>query len=570
MYKKYSEQVVKDLMCDNINSYEFGKIHVQDGTRPQKCSKTPHKASEFYNIYKECFNQFEIDADKNVVVSGNYETNRHTLQDTAIPAFEPEEESLYPTIELFESYKPVIMSVVKKLSITQLSSSTISDMDRSYFDPTTHPGFTQQKLCKKNTKEHAFKTSRHVARSIFNQLDKISKTTRSKLVSNFITKRPRTRGLYSIGARNKRDFTYDNYEVAKSRAVHMPEFHNEMVIAPWLDEINELIKCEASGPIYIGNSISSYERYQKDVNKRKFYYEGDWRHYDSTIRVIGLLIVCCIARLYYPLYCKRADVHFYFIFYNIVIKDYLQPGGNVTRILNGLPSGSKCTSIFNSIYNCVALLKVLEGHDYKKINLAVGGDDFVIFSDIELSEVEIDKIKQNAFNIGMEFKIFEPKSFETDNVEHQPYFYKYSVKGDKPIISTSILLERILMPFNLVVKNNIEYLEFLDAQIPLLGFPTTALLPFYAIYSNVYNAIYNRGSPDKITVLDVFKLHSKAYNGFKYTYRRRLNVKDYLTFRKRAMINLELLSPSEKINCRVIRNITVGYGMIVYKPIIDD
>lgn len=568
MYKKYSENVVKELMGDKINSYEFGKIHIQDGSRPQNCSKSPYKASEFYNKFKECFEDLEVDVNKNVVVSGNYETNRHTLQDTAIPSIEPDDNTLYPTIELFESFKPSIMATVRKLAITQLSSCVVDDIDNCYFDPSTQPGFTQQKLCKKHTKQDAYKTSRFVARGIFNQLNKISKTTRKKLVDNFIKNRPRTRGLYTIGARNKRDCTYDNFECAKSRAVHMPELHNELVIAPWLDEIGELIKCEAKGPIYIGNSISSYERYQKDVNKRKYYYEGDWKRYDSTIRVIGLLIVCCIARLYYPMYCKRTDVHFFFLFYNLVIKDYYQPGGTVTRILNGLPSGSKCTSLFNSIYNCVALLKVFENYNYNKINLAVGGDDFVIFSDHLLSEFELEEVKSNALNIGMEFKVLARKNFEDSNTENYPYFYKYSVKNKTPIISLSILLERVLMPFNLRVRSGIEYLEFLDAQIPLLGHPTTSLLPFYSLYSNVYNSIHNKGSPNKMTVLDSYKIHRNAYYGFKYTYKRRLNVSDYLVFKKRSIFDLKSMSPTDKMDCLIIRSRTIGYGMFNYYPVV--
>jgi len=34
--------------------------------------------------------------------------------------------------------------------------------------------------------------------------------------------------IYSIGARNKRDVSYEDGELATSRVVHMPEFHCEL------------------------------------------------------------------------------------------------------------------------------------------------------------------------------------------------------------------------------------------------------------------------------------------------------------------------------------------------------
>lgn len=45
--------------------------------------------------------------------------------------------------------------------------------------------------------------------------------------------------IYTIGARNKRDYSYEDGETASSRIVHMPEFHAELTSSVWTDAITD-------------------------------------------------------------------------------------------------------------------------------------------------------------------------------------------------------------------------------------------------------------------------------------------------------------------------------------------
>jgi hypothetical protein len=502
------------------------------------------------------FQNYEIDIDKNVIINGCFDTNKHTLQKSAVSEDVCYEMSKLPTYEQFKSHKKAIMTVVRKMKIETIGCPRFEDCLMSHFKVDSQPGFTQFMINKNKTKKSAFRTSSRAARVIFNKLDDIARTKRSKLTSEFIKNKPKSKGLYTIGARNKRDYSYENFELGASRAVHMPEFHNEISTSAWIDMINDSIKARSRGPIYIGNSITTFERFEKDMLNNSNFLEGDWRKYDSTYRVLGIIICACITRLFYPLYSKRADVHFYWIFYLHLVKDYYMPGGNVIRILNGLPSGTKCTSIWNSVYNLFALLTCCKEMNYKKLDFAVGGDDFVVFSKDKINEYEVDIVNKNSEKIGMEFKFIELKCCKYTEISTYPYFYKYSVRNGLPIISPKILLERLFCPFNKNIKTQIDYLDFLNAQIPALGYPSSTHLIFYSIYKNTYNRVYSGYEHFKpMTIGQVFKLHLDSFRTYRYSYKRRTSLEKIIF--KYDGINLRNKRLTKK-DLRSIRNMLLN------------
>lgn len=524
---------------DNVNSLKCGKIHIRKGTRPQTYFKAPQNAFDFYNMNKEVFDAYAFDLNKSVVVNGCYETNRHTLEQTAIQSNAAPELRVLPTYEEFLKYKDVILTIVDKLKIQQIGNPIFEQCLMSHFKPDSQPGFTQVFLNNNHTKLKAFKTSSKVARNIYNKLNNIANVAHKHLVDEFIKNKPKVKGLYSIGARNKRDYTYENYELASSRAVHMPEFHNEIVISAWMDGVNESLKLNTRGPLYIGNSITTYERLERDIKNNTSHIEGDWKRFDSTYRIMSLIVCTCITRLYYPLFSKRADVHFFWIFYVHLIKDYYIPGGYVIRILNGLPSGTKCTSIWNSIFNLFALLNCCSFLNFKKLNFAVGGDDFIIMYKDKVTEQDVQTISDNSAKLGMKFKFCVLKDINSNNVSDFPFFYKYSVKNSLPIAKPVFLMERILAPQNLKIKSNIEYLIFLDAQLPTLGYPSTTHLLFYSIYKNTYNRVFSSyDSKFKMTIKRIFKMHYDSYNTYRYSYKKRTSCDDdTFTFENLKIVN---------------------------------
>lgn len=519
-----------EIISDGENSYTCGKIHVRTGSRPQGYFKSPQNACDFYNLNKLLINHYDIDVDRNVIVNGCFDTNKHILQRTAIPENVTKDLARLPTYDDFVSNKNAIMAVVRKMKIEKLSCPQFTDCLMSHFKPDSQPGFTQFVINGKKTKRSAYRTSSVAAKRIFKILDNIATNKSDILVDEFVKNKPLSKGLYTIGARNKRDYEYEDFELATSRAVHMPEFHNEISISGWVDAINDQIKARSQGPLYIGNSITTYERLEKDLAKNISFVEGDWRRFDSTYRVLGLIVCVCITRLYFHERSRRADVHFYWMFYLHVIKDYYIPGGNVIRILNGLPSGTKFTSIWNSVFNLYSLLICCRKLDYKKLNFAVGGDDFVIMNKSVFTEDDVYDINKTAPELGMEFKFLDIKTCESNSISNFPYFYKYSVRNGLPILSPKILLERILCPFNKKIKSSIEYFEFLNSLMPALGHPNTAHLIYYSIYKNTYNRIYRNGFENfkAMTVGQVYKMHKESYRSFRYAYKRRTSLDEVI------------------------------------------
>src|SRR5688500_13464265 len=154
----------------------------------------------------------------------------------------------------------------------------------------------------------------------------------------------------------------------------------------WHLVITSTIKYNRSGPIYINNSIADYVRYEKDMRNANFFLEGDWKRFDSTLYARICMTALSILRLYYHKDDIRADAFILFMIDRLIVKDYYTPGGKLIRMVHGLPSGTKCTSLLGSIINLLCLNYCLEKVNTKNFYFAVGGDDFVIFSRINLIE----------------------------------------------------------------------------------------------------------------------------------------------------------------------------------------
>jgi predicted small metal-binding protein len=319
------------------------------------------------------------------------------------------------------------------------------------------------------------------------------------------------KGFYDVGARAKREHEYEDDEIATSRAVHMPEFHNEIVMGPWIDAITNNIKHRKSGPIYIGNSISEFIRLERDINSNKSFVEGDWKRFDSSLYLRICLISICILRCFYHPKDVRADAFHYFIAERICIKDYYLPGGRIVRLLHGLPSGTKCTNLLGSIINLLCLNFCIVPFNPKNFSFAVGGDDFVIFSRIEINQDMLNKIDERSIELGMKFKFLELKFKDSSNLNDLPYFYKYTVRRGVPLLKPSDMFLRILVPWNKKYKNSSKYFSFLLDQIPLLGYPNASHLVFYSLFANMYRRIHPKTT---ISIKQIYKLHLNLYEKY--------------------------------------------------------
>jgi hypothetical protein len=478
----FSKHVADKFNVDGVNSFfHKRKANVRESTRPQRFCKPPEISTDFYCENQEFFNNFpEFDLYNHITVSGNFETNKHTIQQQI--DCRNFSNSHIPNFNDYLKLKNAVRDTIRKLQIVDLGEVNISDIHDFDFDLNTMPGYRFQHYFNATKKSDCVDLAVAIGEERYK---KILKATREGRV---ITRDEIIPGIYSIGARNSRRSSDDFGEVAKSRAVHMPEWHTELHGGIFSDRITAHLVEKGVGPVYIGNSFIKYERLEKQLAENFCAIEGDWSKFDASLCNTFITMACSIFRLYFPpglLY----DNHFLAILDTLVIKDYHVVGGSVLRILHGLPSGSKWTSLFGSVINLLILNYTFSRVKYKDRSFAIGGDDFVVFikdKDCVLDELEEDVLFK-ASEMGMKLKYFYKKNYKNSlNIDDYPVFYKYTVFKGKPVTPIESLFDRVFSPWNKLHKNSLSVLKFLNDIMPSLAYPSNGCLVYYQYYSYVF------------------------------------------------------------------------------------
>jgi hypothetical protein len=492
---------------DGENSFRHKKkSNVRISTRKQRFFKPPEVATDFYHQHQSVFKNFEdFDLDKHVVVEGCYDTNKHVLaQQVDCRNFN---DTVTPNEESYYILKDSIRDTIRKLRIKEIGDVNISDIDDFDFDLSTKPGFRYEHYLKANIKSDCTEVAVAVAKERYRAVVKATNEGR------FIRRDEIIPGIYTIGARNKREENAEDGEVATSRAIHMPEWHTELHAGIFSDLITTQIVEFERGPIYIGNSFTRFERFEQEMNKSCVAIEGDWKKFDASLCNNLVTMSLCVLRLYFPpglLY----DNHFLSILDSLVIKDYHTVGGNVLRILHGLPSGSKLTSLIGSVINLIVLNYCFSSVKYFDRSFAIGGDDFVTF--IRSFNYDLESLEKVVYEksscIGMNLKFFKIKNYKNSNdIQDYPVFYKYTVFQGKPVIPLENLLERVFSPWNKRYSTTSRVLSFLDDILPSLAYPSSACVLFYLYYQYVYY----RACGDIYPLQKLILRHYVCYNRLK-------------------------------------------------------
>lgn len=489
-----------DLKADNKNSFYLGRHLIRNGDRPQSYSRSPDPMIEFYEMHKDIFDSFGVNVSNSIVINGCFKSNKETLQRTMIP----ETDSIFaglPSMNLIRMKSEAIKTAIRKLKIVKLDKCIKSDLITSSFNMKSFPGFTYREYFNCKNKEEALPIALEVANKRWDNI--ISSSSKKRTV----VRKELYPSSFTVGARNKREYDYVNGEEVTSRAVHMPEFHVEICDAPWIEQISEYIKFIQRGSIYIGNSSKKSHRLYKDLKDSKDVIEGDVRRFDSSLFITDIIIAVAIARLYYDLDDFQIDNHFVAMFDSIGIKDYYTPGGFIYRMIHGIPSGVKSTTLFGSLINLVNLIHCNQDANQKRTKYIVGGDDFLISSEESVSDLDLERFKNRGDEIGYTFKILKKKNINARNFEDRPVFYKYTLDKGEPVITTSVLLERVFMPWSRKYKNNYEILIYLEDLMPSLCSPRSNMFLFYKFYQIMYFYV----TKNMIPIEEVYQRHLSKY-----------------------------------------------------------
>jgi hypothetical protein len=490
------------VYTDGYNSYDLGRSSIRNSTRRQKIKKPPISALIKYGLNEDIINDFEVNVDKCVIVDGCYKTNLQVLKRQLIPECVDGTHHLYPTIDNLKMFDSTVKAVFRKLkTIGMIESQWFEDIADTEVSPDKKPGFRYEEEFNQHTKKEAIHTALKLAKRRWNYATnvKLSEFSREDILP----------GAYTIGARNKRDYTYDDGEPAASRVVHMPEFHCELTSAPWCDAFMSRIKELAQGPIYLGNSILDWFRLNKDIKDSHYVLEGDWKRFDSTLYIKIITVALCIFRCFFEHGSSYVDKHFLLMYDSLAIKDYYLVGGRVVRSFHGLPSGVKSTSLLGSIINLVALIFCVGADRSSFFNFIVGGDDFLVSARRDSISVEtlIDEMQTRSSVIGMTFKFLKVKKYESSNIEDCPVFYKYTIYKGRPVVPTSSVFERVFMPWNKSYNTETTFLKFLYDVMPSLGTPMSHHLLYYDL---LQYSIYKVSSV-KVSYQYLFEVHNFAF-----------------------------------------------------------
>jgi hypothetical protein len=474
----------EEVVPDNEGSTYVGINPLAIGHQPGGFSFPSKEAFSFYQMRKTEFNRDGLDLSKCVAVKGSYDTNREIIQRQIDKCRITE--NVIPSLEGVKQFEKEISIFLRKVDPETLQMPTKESLKYQRFNMDARAGYRYDAGLKLRRKKDCAELAHMIALKDFEYIDDCNKSIPPKTICRDNLS---CNDIY-IGARNKltddlpKLFEEDGGEdfLLTSRVVHMPDFHREMVVALLVDRISEVYKQRGRGAIYIGNSIARFERLENDLKGAVKVLEGDWRRFDSCLIVIFLLIAVAALRTFYP---EGSDIDNYWLYVLdcIVIKDYILSGGNITRILNGLPSGSKATTIIGSLVNLLILCICTLRQGIRKFKCAVGGDDFLIFILEKLPKHFVRNFMSTAEGLGFILKDnFKLSSPTPENLSECCSFYKYCMYNSAPHIRKDHLLQMIFAPWEKFRHSAKGQAERIIESLAVIGKPGIHCEPVYAYY----------------------------------------------------------------------------------------
>jgi hypothetical protein len=191
--------------------------------------------------------------------------------------------------------------------------------------------------------------------------------------------------LFSTGGREKPNLNKEHGEVIMSRCVMQEDYVMNLTAAPVASAIEDAIKRSPSCPIKIGKSSTGvgYLGLLNNCNLYQFGIEFDWSKWDVRTRRDKSIEAFSVIRSLVPAgegwtnYCLNQCSQF-------IDKYVVTPDEELWKVQRGVPSGSRWTSLVNSIIHALILEECIHSYRFFKdllMSYQVTGDDGLLFSD---------------------------------------------------------------------------------------------------------------------------------------------------------------------------------------------
>jgi hypothetical protein len=474
-----------EMDVSNDGSTHIGSHPIAKGEQRGGFCFPTKEAYSFFIDHEEEFVRDGLDLSRCIVTKGSYDTNGAIIQrqidKRQITA------DVIPSLAEIKKRDPAITAFLRKVDPCALHLPSRKALKHQRFNMDARGGYRYDAGLKLRKKKDCAPIALAVAEQDF---DYITSKTLCPGWSPIKHRELSCNEIY-IGARNKlsddvpkvNDKTEDAIEhLLTSRVVHMPDFHREIIVASLVDRISDEYKNRAHGALYIGNSQTRFERLRDDIEGCVSLMEGDWGRFDSCLIVIWLIIAIAALRTF-DVEGTKADNYWLYVLDSVVIKDYVLLGGCIIRILNGLPSGSKATTIIGSLVNLFILCECTIAQGIRLFKCVVGGDDFLI---ILLEKCRADFVENFMTTAeGLGFILKDNYKFSTPNPEKLEdccSFYKYCIFEGEPHMRKGHLLQIIFAPWEKFRYTPAGQAERILETLAAIGKPGTHCDPMYAYY----------------------------------------------------------------------------------------
>lgn len=279
--------------------------------------------------------------------------------------------------------------------------------------------------------------------------------------------------VYTLGAREKRNFDLKNGDVISGRAVINQDSVESCVAKPYTRGFEKHFKkLNKDSPIFIGNKMQhmGWLRLCNRLNDSVVSTANDVSGFDNSTFMWLFCMAFSILRMSYPP-SKQIDNAFYHFCYGMAFKRIVTPDGLLYLFEEGFPSGSAWTSIVGTIINWIILRYTFNvhmrelGYDPDVVKFTLYGDDFIAhFSkEVSFSNDRIKEILEKDLGYKLKDQDYVGKGFSSDPTKNISFLKVAFDERGMPHTRHRDVIEKVALPTK-AVNSAAQFFQYFFSQ----------------------------------------------------------------------------------------------------------